>query len=435
MAIAYLKLEDFDMALKFYEKDIQKRSQNISDQHIFKIELAKIDQTSYTHNQQSILPVLPKLFQSLVDEIQKIITPIDSPISTLADSFVQCGAIHVRFSSHLKAIKDYVTAFDLYASESESTNNQTRKTFLIDIMTNTLDDFMHCRLKSKKIIDIYVQLSLPKEANEMSLKLIAMHHDNELDDIDDEHGISGKSHDSHIAAVQHYKSLLATTDDADLKSVCYYNILRCYKHNLHPDQEGTDILNGLIQYLPKFHILDRRLLAALAMDFLHECDKGSGDQTLSQKWHLSAKGSLSHQSKDGEASYIGLFLFKIGNLSAAETYWRSIIKQIESGLSSRVLDLIHVSDTTLKEILQATEHFEDDNKLLCGRLITAYEKLADYFMESATDGRELDRHSLTKAIITYKKAIHLLERLNIDMDRIRNVKMKQQRAEEAARKK
>jgi tetratricopeptide (TPR) repeat protein len=435
MAAAYFELEDFDMALQFYEKDIKKRSRNISDRNIFKTELEKIEQTSYTHNQQSTLPILPKLFYSLVNEIQKIVALTDSQVSALADSFVRCGSIHIRSSSHLKAIKDYVAAFGLYASEPEKTKNEARKTLLIDTMTSLLKDFMHCRLKPKKIVDIYVQLSLQKEANQARLKLMAMHHDNELDDVDDDHSIDGSSHDPRAASVQHYKSLLAATNDADLKGVCYYNILRLYKHHLHPDQEGKDIINGLTQHLHKFHILDRRLLAEMSMDFLHEYDKGSSDQTLSQKWHLSAKGSLNTPTKDNEESFIGVFLFEIGNLSAAEAYWRSIIKQIESGLSRRVLDLVHDSDTTLKDILQATEHLERDNKLLCDHLATAYEKVADYCMQHATNGREVDRHSVLKANTMYKKAINLLERLDIDTDRTNNVKMKQKKAEEAATRK
>ncbi len=431
MAAAYLELQDFDMARKFYEKDVKQRIENTSDRNIFKIELEKIEQASYTHNQQSILPFLPKLFRSLVDEIQKIVTLKDSHVSTLADSFVQCAAIHVRFASHLKAIKAYLAAFGFYASEMESTNNELKKT-LIDIMTSILKDFMQCKLKPQGIIDTYVELSLPNEANQMRLKLVAMHRDNEIEDM---HGISGTSHESRTAAVQHYKALLTTTDDMNLRCVCYYNILRLYKHHLHPDQQGKDIIDGLVECLSKCNILDRRLLATLAIDFLHEYDKGSSDQTLNKKWQISAKSSLDNQPKDSEEPYIGLFLLEVGNLSAAEVYWRSIIKQIKSSFSSRALDLIHDSDTTLKEILRAMEHFERDSILLCNHLATAYEKLAEYCMNNATNGREIDRHSFVKAANMYKKAIDLLELLNIDTNHIENVKMKEQIAEEAARKK
>jgi hypothetical protein len=56
-------------------------------------------------------------------------------------------------------------------------------------------------------------------------------------------------------------------------------------------------------------------------------------------------------------------------------------------------------------------------------------------MQHATNGREVDRHSVLKANTMYKKAINLLERLDIDTDRTNNVKMKQKKAEEAATRK
>ncbi|CAF1503578.1 unnamed protein product [Adineta ricciae] len=430
MADAYLKFEDYDMALKFYEKDVETRIRTISNGNIFKNDLEKIDQTSYTHNQQNILPILPELFLSLVEEIRKIIILTDSPIATLVDSLIQSGSIHLRFLSYLKAIKNYTIAFGLYASESFNTNNPSRKTFLLDMMSNILKDFISCQLKSKKIIHIYHELSLPEQANHMSLKLFTMNHDNELDDIDDEHSINGNNYDSRLAAIQHYKSLLTNTDDIDLKSVCYYNILRSYKHHLHPDQDSKDIIHHLIQHLPKFHVLDRRLLIVLAMDFLNEYDKHNIDHNYDQQWHLLAIGSLNHQLKDEDESFIGAFLLKIGNLTAAETFWRSIIKLIENTLSSRILELLYDSDTTLKEIIQAAEHLECDNKILCDRLATAYEKLADYFVDNATNNNNTDGELLRKAKITYKKATDLLEQLNTDMNRINDLKIKQKKLEE-----
>ena len=428
-AAAYLKLHDFDMARKFYEKDIKQRIANTSDRNIFKIELEKIEKTSETYNQQNILSFLPKLFRSFVDEIQKIVTLRDSHVSTLVDSFIQCAAIHVRCVSHLRAINAYVTAFGFYASEAESTNNEVKQN-LLHLMTSKLKEFIQCKLKAQGIIDAYVQLSLPNEANQMRLKLVVLHRENEIEDM---HSLSGTSHESRSATLEHYTALLMTTDDMNLRAVCYYKILRLYKHQLHPDQQGKDIIDGLVECLSKLNIWDRRLLAKLSIDFLREYDTDTSDQTLDQKWQISAKGSLHNQWHDSDKPYIGLFLLEIGNLSGAEAYWRSIIKQIESSFSSRVLDLIHDSDTTFKEILRATEQFESDNTLLCTRLANAYEKLADYFTQNATNGREIDRNLLLKAENMYKKAISLLERLHLDAVRIDNIKQKLQEVEIAAR--
>ncbi|CAF2031712.1 unnamed protein product [Rotaria magnacalcarata] len=430
-AAAYLVLQDIEMAMIFYQKDIKQRSKMISEPAIFKLELEKIDQTSYSISHQDILPALPKLFHSLVDEFQKIVKQKDSDMLLLADSFFQCAIIHSRLSSHIKAIKAYITSFGLYASELDTTNNES-KTTLIDIMRNLLNAFVQCKLKPKQIVDIYIQLSLPNEANQMRLKLITMHRGNELDNIDDVHGISTANHESHISALQYYNELLKNTNDMNLKGVCYYSILRFYKHHLHPDKFGKDIVDSLKSCLSMFNVLDRHLLSQLAIDFLHEYGKYSGDHVVSDSWQISAKGSLNTKQVDSKESYIGLSLLDTGNLSAAEAYRRSIIKQIEDTLSNRVVELVHDSDTTLKEILRAMEQFEHDNILLCSHLTTVYEKLADYYMETAFNGRNIDKYLLAKAENMYTKAIHLLEECTNDISRIQNIKAKQQRSQEVA---
>ncbi|CAF3365603.1 unnamed protein product [Rotaria socialis] len=431
MAVAYLVLQDFEMAMIFYQKDIKQRSKKISEPDMFKVELEKIDQASYSISHQDILPVLPKLFHSLVDKFQNIVKRKDSDMLLLADSFFQCAIIHSRLSSYIKAIKAYITSFGFYASELNTTNDEL-KTTLIDIMTNLLNAFVQCKLKPTQIVDIYIQLSLPNEANQMRLKLITMYRGNELDNIDGVHGISTANHESHISALQYYNELLKNTDDKNLKGVCYYSILRFYKHHLHPDKFGKDIVDSLKSCLSTFNVLDRHLLSQLAIDFLQEYGKSSGDHVVRDSWQISAKGCLNTEQIDGKESYIGLSLLNIGNLSAAEAYWRSIIKQIEDTLSNRVVELVHDSDTTLQEILHAMGQFEHDNILLCSHLTTVYEKLADYYMETAFNGRNIDKYLLAKADDMYTRAIHLLEGCTNDISRIQNIKAKQQKSQEVA---
>lgn len=429
MANSYLFFQDFDTAMKFYENDIKQRSKSILETNAFSKELDKIDLALYTICHLDILPALPKLFHSLVDGIQKIVTNKDSDVSVLADSYNNCGQIHTRLSAHMKAIKAYVAAFGWYAADVESTNQQL-KTTLVDTMRNLVNAFVESKLTMKQTIDIYIQLSLPNEADRMRLKLVTMRRGSHLESIDETHGSDIDSHESQAKTLQHYKALLMSTTDLNLKGVCYYNILRLYKHHLHPDQSGKEIVDNLKSCLSKFNNLDRHILSQMAIEFLLEYSKHTSEQVSVETWQILVKDSLHTESSNSNESCIGLSLFDIGNLPAAEAYWHSIIKQIEGTMSSRVLELVYDADTTFKELLKSMQQFENENLLLCDRLVIAYEKLGDYYVQNTTIGGIIDPYWVKKIQEMYNNAIHLLKRFSDDTNHVQIIKAKCQQVQE-----
>ncbi|CAF4014785.1 unnamed protein product, partial [Rotaria sordida] len=240
----------------------------------------------------------------------------------------------------------------------------------------------------------------------MRLKLAAMYRENEIDDVEDEDNDYDTSNESRALSLQQYTELLTMDYDDEIKGVCYYNILRLYKEYLKSDDDGKKIVDNMVEVLPKLATFDQRLLAVLAIDFLQEYDKlkGTSDQKLHRSLQAIAEGSVDDRSNQKKEWSIGFYLRDIGDWSAAETYWRSIIEQLESGLSSSVLSLVHDSVTTFSEVIRAMEQFKRDKTGLLDELAAAYEKIADYYIQNGTNDQEGDTYSFEQAKTMYNNA-------------------------------
>ncbi|CAF3778658.1 unnamed protein product [Adineta steineri] len=429
-ARAYSELDDIEKSLKFYEKYIKSESKNIQESTIYKTQLQKIEQDMYVFDQQSVFIFLPKLLNSLVEKVRNASLE-DSDILKIADSYFQCALLYDKLGMALKSSLAYISAFDRYISKS--TNDIKTVT---DLMTEILNSYIDHELTPERILEFAKKLSWSSDGiSQMSLKIAAMYRDNEIDDVEDEDGDGDTSNESRTKALEWYRDCLNTTNNVLAKGGCYYNILCLYRDYIYEDDEGKKNVNDLISLLPKFNTSDRRVLLDLACRFMKEyddnkdiCDKKTNDQL--QK-HV--KTSFSENFTENDELSIGCYLIESDDLSSAEEYWNSIVKQLEHGISSQVLSLIRASHSTFNQILNAVKYSEKDIILLFNQLTKAYEKIGDYYILQANSSQVTDTDGFQQAASMYKLAAHLMKRLNSDTNTINKVEKKYQEANSQAK--
>ncbi|CAF4091354.1 unnamed protein product [Rotaria magnacalcarata] len=431
-AAAYYELQDYDMSMKYYEKDIKKRNKNLSDPNIFKEQVEEILQNTHKYEQQDVLFIWPKLFHSLFKEIRGTITIEDSNMFELADSFFQCALIYDKSSSHIKSIVAYISGFGVYASKSP-----IEAKILITKMENTLSSFVQCHLTTIETLQL-CELLLPSDDSvRVRLKIAAMYCDNEIDDVEDLDGDDNTCNESRIIALEDYKKLLKTTNDLLVKGVCYYNILDLYKNFIYEDDEGKKVIDDMINWLPKFTNGDRRLLISLAIHFLREysSNEGSCDMKIYRQLQKLAKDCHTESVTGNDKSSIGDFLIECKAWNSAKNYWDSIAKQIKCDITGSVLSRIHDSYSRFDEILHMIQQPEENTISLFNELTNAYEMTGDYLMHDAKNDQTKDRRKFFEdAQSMYEKALNLLKRLERNKDTVTRVDKKQQTAASKAKK-
>lgn len=412
MAAAYFLLNDLDMSLKYYEKDIKKRTKNISDANIFDAQLQKLEKESYTYEQQCLLIFLPKVFHSLVNKIREMNHFEANSILELADSYFQCAQLYDQFSFHLESIISYISAFGIYASKSLNDINK-----LIDEVTTITNSFTAYELKPDDILKIYQRLMSAEDVVEIRLKIAAMYRENETDDVVDLDGDDDTSNESREIAVKWYRECLLATDNILAKGVCYYNILTLYRDFIYEDKDGKSIVDDMIKSLPNLNTSDRRLLITLASHFLKEYKNNTGNSGAESVHQLQelARLPFNEELEKDDTATIGHYLMKSDDLVSAEEYWSLIAKQLEYDIAGPVLPLIRDPSSTFDQILDAIKQPENDINALFHQLLETYEKTGDYYTLDAKNDRDQTStaESSRQAENMCQMAAHLSKRLGI----------------------
>ncbi|CAF3539810.1 unnamed protein product [Adineta steineri] len=424
-AQAYSQLGDSKTSLKLYEKYIENQNKNIPELIIFKTQSQKIEQDMYMFDQQSVLIFFPKLLHSLVEKVREASLK-NSDILKIADSYFQCALLYDKLEMALKSSLAYISAFDRYLSKS--TDNIE---MLTDLMTKLLNSYIDHKLTPERILEFAGQLSWSSDdKSQMRLKIAAMYRDNDIDGVDDEDGDGDTSNESRMIAVRWYRECLVNTDKVLAKAACYYNILCLYEDHIYEDDVGKNDVNNMINLLPEFSTFDRRVLLDLACRFMREYDdnKGDCDKKTNDQLQELVKTSYSNNFTENDEFTIGCYLIKCDDLGSAEKYWNSIVKQLEYGISSQVLSLIHDSHSTFDQILYAVKYPEKDIILLFNHLTKAYETIGDYYILQAKSNQTINKDGFKQAASMYKLAAHLMKRLNSDTNTINKVEKKYQEA-------
>ncbi|CAF4071804.1 unnamed protein product [Adineta steineri] len=420
-AFAYLELNDLEKSLESYQKYIKDHSKNLSILHTFEFQYSIIEQHMYTYEQESTSIFLPKLLRPLVEKFRE--GDLDkSSILSLADSFFQCGNLYDKQSLYLKSGLAYISAFDLYYNHSKNAPDT-----LTAHMRKILSNYVNHELQPDIILEIAQELSLPEDdITQMRLKIGAMYRDNQIEDVDDVDGDGDTSNESRMIAIQWYRDCLATSNNEFTKATCFYNILHLYEDYIYEDDEGKDDVNNMMNLLPKLSTFDRRLLLDLAYQFMkaYNNNKDTYDKNINNELQKLVNDSFNETLQvNGEFS-IGCCLMRCDDLGNAETYWKSIIAQVISDKSVRVLLLVYNSDSTFDDILNAIKHSENEIDLLLKQLITTYEKMGDYYRSEAKNSENPDTDGFQKADDIYEKAIHLMNRLHMNTDDINKIDQK-----------
>ncbi|CAF3682573.1 unnamed protein product [Rotaria sp. Silwood1] len=431
MAAAYRVLGDFNMSIKYYEKDIERCRKNIEDPNMFETQLEKIEEAKYKYEQQNTLFIWSKIFHSLVNQIRNTTNFEDSNILELANSFFQCAQLYEESSSYLESIVDYISAFGLYASKS-----LTEIQVLIYDMINKINSFIECRLKISEILEVCQPVLPSHDFIRIQLNIAAMYRDNNIDDVEDVDGDSDTSNESRMIAFNLYKKLLETNDgDVLTKGVCYYNILCLYKNFIYEDEVGENIIKGMFTMLPKFTKYDCRLLISLARHFLHEYDTNRDrcDMKINRELQKFAKDGFAEKEIKNDEPCIGHLLIECNDLNSAKDYWSSIAEQLESDISSHVLANVNDSDSTFDQILHTIKQPEESTSLLLNQLTNIYETTGDYLMLYATNDQTKDTKLCLDAHNMFKNALNLLKRTQSDKNMIMRVQTKLEKTESLAK--
>ena len=421
MAIAYYQLSDLDMSRKYYEKDIKKRSKDLT---IFKTQLDTIKQGAYSYEQQSISIILPMFFRALITDIKETGSFEQSDLIDLADSFFQSALLSEESSSDVDAIIAYISSLSLYISKSLNDVNQ-----LTTDVNNLLNLFTDGDLKVEKIIEVSKGLLSVGDRMKIHLKIASMYRDDQMDDVEDLDGDDDTSNESRMISLQWYTDLLNNTTDVFVKSVCFYNILIVYKEFIHEDNHGKSIVDQMIDHLPKLAFLDRRLLIELTLDFLKEYDNNTDkcDMKINRQLTKMAKDALEEKVQLNEENNIGHYLKLSNDLNGAAKYWKSISEQLESDIPNQILTLARQSYSTFDQILQAINQSKDNTILLVHRLIDTYETMADYYVLDAKNNTTNRIQSFREAQDLYEKALDLFKHLNDNSNnQIKTLQRKQQ---------
>ncbi|CAF0933002.1 unnamed protein product [Didymodactylos carnosus] len=350
---------------------------------MFDTQIQKIEQESYTYEQQCILIFLPKVFHSLVKKIRETSSFEDNNILQLADSYFQCALLYDQFSSHIKSILSYISAFSIYASKSPS---EIAK--LIDEMTTIINSFTANKLTPKDILELYQRLLSSEDVVEIRLKIPTMYRENETDDVVELDGDEDTSNESREIAIQWYRDCLKTTNNIWVKGVCYYNILVQYQNFIYEDSDGKDNVDDMINCLPQFNTSDRRLLIKRRkLHFLKEYEHNTGNSATNShlQLHKFTKHPFDKKLEKNDISTIGHYLMKSNDLIGAEEYWSSIAQQLECDFAGPILPLIRNPHSTFDEILDTIKQPKNDTNALFYQLLETYGKTADYYILKAKD--------------------------------------------------
>ncbi|CAF1343170.1 unnamed protein product [Adineta steineri] len=420
-AFAYLELNDKQKSLESYQKYIKDHSKNLSILHAFEFQYSIIEQHMYTYEQESMSIFLPKLLCCLVNKLRE--GDLDkSDILKIANSYVRCGFLYNEQSLYVKSSLAYISAFDLYYTKSISASDT-----LIKLMGKILNNYINYELQPAMVLEIAQELSLSEaDISQMRLKIGAMYRDNQIENVDDLDGDGDTSNESRIIALKWYRDCLVASNDEFIKATCYYNILHLYKDYIYEDDNGKDDVNNMMNLLPKLSTFDRRLLLDLARQFMKAYDNNKGicNKNINDQLQKLVNDSFNETLQvNGELS-IGCCLMRCDDSENAERYWKSIMAQVRSDKSVRVLLLVYDSDSTFDDILNAIKHSENEIDLLLKQLIATYEKMGDYYRSEAKNSENPDTDGFQKGDDMYEKAIHLMNRLHMNTDDINKIDQK-----------
>jgi tetratricopeptide (TPR) repeat protein len=371
LAQAYLDLEDYESALKYFKKYVAKL------EDIFKPSRPERE------IQDEQLPMI-KFFHSLLIQTIDLSDPSASKLEEITDKDVWINLLQ-RYKEIFRIAVRLGKSSDDVAEANSAVFQISQK--LCDIPDNLVT--IHNILFNGDSDDIQwnelINLLSPDESNDILMRIAAYY----------------VSKEAHETALQIYIALLNNIRNRDvLKSAVNYAILKLFELHLSADEDYRTNIISIDIHSPNIPVFDRILLCRLIISFWEELEDET--TTLTFKKELLNLQNETWTIGDLETvDCIGHVLRKVEDHALACLYWSEVQNIYNEMLPNAIVTRLYAADSTFEQILQMTQQMNDDLSDNVRLLAESYESLA---INLEKDNCEEDAcESVEKAIIIWSK--------------------------------
>jgi tetratricopeptide (TPR) repeat protein len=371
LAQAYLDLEDYESALKYFKKYVAKLEDVVKPSW----------QTIEIEDEQ--LPMI-KFFHSLLT--QTITAPKSLPLQSkdIPDKDVWANLLQA-----------YMKIFTIAVRLGNSSDEITKANLAVFEISQKLYDIPDHLIKVYNLLfnagsdsvewNELIGLLSTVESNDILMRLAAFH-------------VSKEDYDN---ASEIYCAIQNNIqNDESMKSAVNYGMLKLLELHLAAEEKyRTNIMSIDIQST-NIPIFDRILLCRLIVSFWEELEDEA--MTLTFQTHLLNLQNETWAVGDLEKiDCIGHNLRKVEDHGLACIYWQEVQNIYKEMLTSAIVTRLYVSDSTFEQVLRMTQEMSNDLLDNIVSLAEAYESLATY--EENDDCDEDACESLEKAIVVWSK--------------------------------
>jgi tetratricopeptide (TPR) repeat protein len=371
LAQAYLELEDYETALKYFKK------------HTSKLEETLKDSLPDIKVQDEQIPIV-KFFLSLLR--QNIISagsstseckdiPNKENWSNLLQAYVKIITIAMRMGDTSdEMVKVHFAAFRTCQKLYDISNN------LILAFDGLLNDHLD-DLQWKKLLSL---LSL-NDSIDVLMKIAAHHTANE----------------AYNDALEIYRTLQDTLQNNEtLQSAVSYGLLKLFELHLVVNEEYRANIMTVDIRSPTIPIFDRIILCRLIVSFMREMEDETMIDTF-EKELLDLQTEIQTAIDLETTDCIGHVLTKLEDDALACLYWTEVQNMCNEMLPQFIVTRLYSTESTFEEILRAVQDMNNDLLDNILALAGSYESIASY--EEKDEAVEDACESLKKAIVIWSK--------------------------------
>ena len=371
LAQAYLDLEDYENALKYFKKYVAKLEDVVKPSWLsIKIQDEQLPMITFFHSLLIQTIDSSDLSPSKLEEIEQT-----DVWKNLLQAYMKIFTIAARSdNSSDEMAKANSVAYQIYQKLYNIPDNLVT-TYNI-LFNGDSDDIQWNEL---------INLLAPDESNVILMRIAAYY----------------VSKEDHEIALQIYFALLNNIQDQEmLKSAVNYAILKLFELHLSADEDYRTNIMSIDIHSSNILVFDRILLCRLIISFWEELEDET--TTLTFKKQLLNLQNETWTVDDLETvDCIGHALRKVEDHALACLYWSEVQNIYNELLPNAIVTRLYAADSTFEQILQIAQQM---NGGLCDNvrfLAESYETLAIY--QENDDCEEEACESVERAIVIWSK--------------------------------